>query len=273
MFWIWFFGIIGIITLIDWLTYKYIKGNGYRDNEFRIRDGFTIYSGPHNIGFKFEPDYDEADHMQLIASTMWHQFFVHIPWWKAPKVTSYCSDNYSFGFYLYNDNSKKLFHSIWLLWRNKSKVINMPWSCECHHTIIEGKNNQRYIEFSGEHRERYKKAKKWNAKPLPVKDQWDYYRSNKFSWEAPYKYITKDGREQKTTALYHIEDREWRPRWFMWCGLFKHTQRTLDIELMDEMGEQVGSWKGGVTAFGRRINPGEDPHEAYQRIMKTEVLD
>ena len=274
MGWIVFLLVIGLLTLVDWLTYKYIKGNGYRDNEFRIRDGFTIYGGPHNLAFHFEPDYDDSEHMQLVASTMWHQFFVHIPWWKVPEgINRWDDDKYRFGFYLYNDNPRKLFHTINIFWGSWSKYISMPWDYECHHTIIEGKNGKRYIEFCDEYKKRNRRAKKYDAKPLPVESQCDYYRSKDFSWEAPYEYVTKDGQKQRTVALYHIEDREWRPRWFMWCGWFKHTQRTLDIELMDEMGEKVGTWKGGTIAFGRRINPGEDPHEAYQRIMKTEVLD
>jgi len=273
MGWIIFLSIIGLLTLVDWLTYKYIKGNGYRDNEFRIRDGFTIYSGNYNLAFHFEPDYDDSNHMQLVASTMWHQFFIHIPWWKTPEGTVWHEDKYRFGFYLFNSNSKKLFHSIYLFWKDWNKCIYMPWNYECHHTIIEGKDGKRYVRFCDEYRKRNRRAKKYNAKPLPIKDHWDYYRSKDFSWEAPYEYTTKSGEHQKTIAFYHIEDSEWRPRWFRWCSLFKRTRRTLDIELMDEMGERVGSWKGGVTGFGRRINSGEDPHEAFQRIMKTEVLD
>ena len=42
---------------------------------------------------------------------------------------------------------------------------------------------------------------------------------------------------------------------------------------MDEMGEKVGTWKGGVMSFSADMLPGEDVHTAYKRIMKTKVLD
>lgn len=277
MVWIVLFSVIGVFTLTDWLTYKYIKSNKYikgkqsRYNEFRIREGFTIYSGCHNLGFRFEPDYDDAEYMQLIMSTMWHQFFVDLPWWKTHGEA--VDDSYRFGFYLYNTNPKKLFCEIVFYWKKWNKTVYMPWDYISHHNIIEGRDGQRYIDFQDEYKKRRRRAKQYNAKPLPVDSCWDYYRSEKFSWEAPYEYTTKDGANQRTMALYHIEDREWRPRWLIWCKLFSRNQRVLEIELMDEMGEDVGTWKGGTVAFGKTIGPKEDPHEAYQRIMKTEILD
>jgi hypothetical protein len=68
--------------------------------------------------------------------------------------------------------------------------------------------------------------------------------------------------------MYHIEEREWRPRATYWLPIFKITRRDLEIKLTDEIGEKSGTWKGGCTGFGRAILPGEDPHTAYQRIMK-----
>lgn len=274
MWLLWILIIIGLITLVDWLTYKYIKGDGRRSNEFRVCEGFTIYGGPHNLAFHFEPDYDDSEHMQLIAATMWHQFFVHIPWWKVPEgINRWDDDKYRFGFYLYNDYPKKLFHTINIFWCSWSKYISMPWGYECHHTIYEGKNGKRYIEFYDEYRKRNNRAKRYNAKPTDIKDSYDYYRSNDFSWEAPYEYTTKSGEVQRTIGRYHIEEREWRQRWLYWCKLFCHRRRCVDIELMDEMGEKVGTWKGGVMSFGADMLPGEDVHAAYKRIMKTKVLD
>ena len=273
MWLVYFLLIVSVLVLIDWGTYKIWPGNKDRNGEINVSDQFTIFAGLHHWSFHFEPDYDEGDHMQLIAATRWHQFFIHIPFWKVPEGADRWEDNYRFGFYLYSDSSKQLFFQIYLMWRDKSKCIRMPWEYECHHTIIEGKNGRRFVEFYGDYRKRRKRAEKYNCKPLPVKDTYDIYRDPNFYWEAPYEYTLKNGETQKTTAHYYIEEREFRPIGTKFLPIFKHIRRDISIELMDEMGERVGTWKGGVTGFGRVINPGEDPHTAYQRIMKETKLD
>ena len=274
MWLVYFLLIIGVFILIDWGTYKLWPGNKNRSGEICISDNLTIFAGRHHIGFHFEPDYDDGEHMQLIAATLFHQFFYHIHSWKVPEgVDRWNDESYRFGFYLYNDDSKKLFVTINLLWKNKDKTIWMPWHYECHHVIYEGKNGKRYIEFIGDCRKRYNMAKKYNCNCIPVKDIYDIIHDKNFYWSEPYEYILKNGEDQRCIGMYHIEEREWRPRITFLLPIFKHTRKDLCINLTDEIGERSGSWKGGVTGFGREMLPGEDPHTAYQRIMKETKFD
>lgn len=261
----WFFIIIGLFILIDWGTYKLFPGNKNRDGEILVNKNFTIYAGLHHLSFHFEPGYYDGDHMMLIASTMFHRFFFNIPWWKVPEHEG---DDYGFGFYLYNDDPKKLFITINLYWGSWNKTLWMPWNYELHHSIIEGRDDKRYIEFYGEARERNKRAARYNCKPLPVKDMYDIYRNLDFYWQAPYEYTLKNGQKQRCIGMYYVEEREWRPRITKFLPIFKLSRRVLEINFTAEMGEKVGSWKGGVMGFSREILPGEDPQEAYQRIMK-----
>lgn len=270
MFWIWFFTVIGVLTLIDWLTYKYVKGVECRSGEIRVTEGFNIYRGHHNLAFHFEPEYDDERYMQLIIDTMWHSMFIHLPWWKVPEGANNQWENksYRFGFYFYNTDAKKLFELIVVFWKNWDKTFYMPWSYECHHIIIEGKDGRRYIEFYKDYKKRRIRAEKYNCRPLPVTDIFDIYDKPTFYWEEPYEYTLNDGKVQRCIGMYHIEEREWRPRATYWLPIFKITRKDLEIKLTDEIGEKSGTWKGGCTGFGRAILPGEDPHTAYQRIMK-----
>lgn len=274
MFIFWFCVIIGILVLIDWSTYKMFPGDKKRNGEILVNDNFTIYTGVHHLGFHFEPEYDDGEHMMLIASTMFHQFFYYIPSWKVPEgVDRWNDESYRFGFYLYDDNPKKLFTTMNLYWRSWNKTLWMPWNYELHHLILEGQDGARYIEFYGDNRKRNKRAEKYNCKPIPVKDTYDIYHNPKFYWQEPYEYVLKSGNVQRCIGMYHIEEREWRPRGTKFIPIFKLTHRDLEINLTDEIGERAGSWKGGTMGFGRRMLPGETPQEAYHRIMKETKFD
>lgn len=262
-------GLIGLMVLLDWLSYKYIPGNTYRDGEIKIGKYINIYGGPHNLAFHFDSGYYEECNdqiMTLVISTMWHGVFIHIPWWKAP-IRGW--SEYRFGFYLYNDNPRKLFTDVMLMWGKHSKYLYTPWSLDIYRTTIEGKTGRYTSIQKYDFKIRTKLARKYNSLPLPLKETYEVSTPEcGFCWEAPYTYILRNGEVQNTTAWYHIEEREWRRRWLRWCPLFNYVRRTLDIDLKDEIGEQVGTWKGGVTGFGKDMLPGEDPHTAYQRIMK-----
>ena len=271
MWLLWIVLIIGAITLVDWLAYKYIKGNPYRDREVKIGKHITIYAGHYNLGFYFGPEYNDHDYMMLIMHTMWHDIFIRMPWWKAKRSPGH---EWRFGFYLYNDNSKKLFHEMVLMWGFWDKTIYMPWSFYIYRTTIEGQGGERYTSLERyDFKLRNRKARKYNSYALPLKETYTITAPGLgFCWTEPYTYTLKSGEVQETTAWYHIEQREWRRLWLMWCPLFNLIRTDLCINLKNEIGEQVGSWKGGVTGFSRPMLPGETPQDAYQRIMKEAVF-
>ena len=90
---------------------------------------------------------------------------------------------------------------------------------------------------------------------------------NTFRETHPYEYVRKSGVVQKVNATISVEEREWRPRWSKWTSLFAKVRRTIDVEFSDEVGEQAGSWKGGVLGCGYVMKPGETPYACLLRMQ------
>ena len=270
MFWIWFIAIVAFICLIDWSLYKIFPGNSNRDHLCYRKGDFSIYASPHHLACQASPDYDEGEHMQLHIATFFHSMFIPLRWWKVKGDYDRCGeDSYEFGFYFYKEG-KGLFDTIWLGWGKWHHMYWMPWIWEHYRTTIEGKNGVRYTQIDKyDYRLRNRAAKRYNSHALPLTETYTLSAPNtNFNWEEPYEYTLKSGETQRTIGLYHIEEREWRRKFLYWCPWFSQTIRYLEIQLMDEIGEQAGSWKGGTCAFGKQMLPGESPHVAYERIMK-----
>lgn len=73
---------------------------------------------------------------------------------------------------------------------------------------------------------------------------------------------------EKIPCKFWVEEREWRPKWLTWTGLFKHVRRNIEIEFSKEVGKGKGSWKGGALGCGYEIKPGETPLECLQRMER-----
>lgn len=69
-------------------------------------------------------------------------------------------------------------------------------------------------------------------------------------------------------CTFWVEEREWRPKWLTWTGLFKDVHRYIEIEFSAEVGRRKGSWKGGCLGCGYDLLPGETPMECIQRMEK-----
>ena len=75
------------------------------------------------------------------------------------------------------------------------------------------------------------------------------------------------------TAAYHIEEMEWRRKWFHWTKLGRTVSRTIDIKFSGEVGNQKGSWKGGTVGCSYRLNPDETPEECLKRMERERSFD
>ena len=67
---------------------------------------------------------------------------------------------------------------------------------------------------------------------------------------------------------YWVEEREWRPKWLTWIGLFKDVKKYIEIEFDKEVGKKKGSWKGGCIGCSYDLKPGETPEECLKRMEK-----
>lgn len=70
-------------------------------------------------------------------------------------------------------------------------------------------------------------------------------------------------------CTFWVEEREWRPKWLTWTGLFKKVRRYIEIVFDDEVGKEKGSWKGGCVGCSYDLKPGESPIDCIKR-METE---
>lgn len=86
-----------------------------------------------------------------------------------------------------------------------------------------------------------------------------------------YTYHRKNGDVQRVKAHIHVNRMVWRMRW--WPILpFKKVRTSIDVQFKDvdgkvtEVGEGTGSYKGGCTACGYDMLPGETPWQTLLRM-------
>jgi len=74
-------------------------------------------------------------------------------------------------------------------------------------------------------------------------------------------------------ATISVEEREWRPRWFKWIGLFNKIRTTIDDDFDAEVGERSGSWKGGTLGCGYELLPKETPLQCLRRMERERIFN
>ena len=79
-----------------------------------------------------------------------------------------------------------------------------------------------------------------------------------------YTYVLRSGVVQKRIATIQEETRLWTRYWIPY-KLFK---RSIDVRFNDEVGERVGSWKGGTIGCGYNMIEGETPLQTLRRMEK-----
>lgn len=85
----------------------------------------------------------------------------------------------------------------------------------------------------------------------------------------PYTYQLRSGKLQKVQASVYRERREYRQRWLTWCPLFSHKYEYIEVKFSEEIGEEAGSWKGGVVGTSLDVLKGESNEQALRRMERT----
>ena len=85
---------------------------------------------------------------------------------------------------------------------------------------------------------------------------------------APYLYILRSHDVQRTTATVYEEKVEGRRRWLRWCPWFNRINYWLHVEFDTPIGEQTGSWKGGVLGCSWQMQEGELALDALGRMER-----
>lgn len=161
----------------------------------------------------------------------------------------------SYGFYLYAwDSRGAKFNTLVICKGNKTKHIDMPWALEWVRTSALKKNGTWEHETKRNKNREFYDVKKWEG----------------ILWSEtyPYTYVRRSGEVQKRMATLRVEEREWRPKWFMWTSLFSKIRKTIEVNFSDEVGERTGSWKGGCIGCGYDMKHGELPEQTLRRMEK-----
>lgn len=158
--------------------------------------------------------------------------YITLPW----KGNCDDCDPPGYGIYYHTD-------AIWFNWNKITKLIPMPWQLQFVRRSLLLADRQTW-----EHELKGEKGKEF------WKDEW---LTRAYVMETGYIYILKSGKKQHVNATCTIREMEWRPYWFMWTGLFKKVNKTIEVEFSGEVGESAGSWKGGCIACSYSMLPGE----------------
>jgi hypothetical protein len=188
-----------------------------------------------------------------------------IPWGelylKLPIVTKYSGcDPPSWGFYFYGEG-KKIPDTIGICKGKKTKLIDLPWYPEWVRTSRMAKDCSWLHERKGDRKR-------------GIDHDWWSEATQAKLWKEThdYTYVLKSGEVQERKATITVEQREWRPKWFMWASLFAKIRTNIDIEFDKEVGERTGSWKGGTVGCGWDLLPNETPLECLRRMEKERVF-
>jgi len=225
---------------------KYGKHTIYRN------DWLEFCTGWRKLNFKVAPASYFDSRWFLAFSLGWGQFYIHLP---IRSKYDEC-DPPRYGFYFYSVEGW-LPTELVLCKGRKIKTFYLPWSPEWVRTSRMLKDETWLHEKVGDR----KKGIEMNWWKKEVQD-------SLWSETYPYTYVLKDGTVQERLATVKVEEREWRPRWFMWTSLFAKKRTSIDIEFDKEVGERTGSWKGGTVGCGYDLLPNESPLECLRRMEK-----
>lgn len=139
--------------------------------------------------------------------------------------------------------------TIHLNWRDKTKILHMPWDWEhVRHEVYD----------------KDQKLRPWKAPWRSPEDGGGV--DDRHTESHPFVYVLKSGEIQRRTATIYGEEREWRWRWFTWLPRPRRINRSIDVTFNDEVGERTGSWKGGCTGCGADWRKGETMLDALRRM-------
>jgi hypothetical protein len=139
-------------------------------------------------------------------------------------------------------------------WRNKSKWFHPPWGW-----------NKRKADYL---REYLTEDERWLPYAVMPKS-YDPTRQGAPAWqrEWPFHYMTVGGEAQHVTATV-TRNRTRSTYRILGIPVRRRVSHTIEVEFSQEVGNQRGSWKGGVVGCGENMRPGEHPRATLQRMQR-----
>ena len=196
---------------------------------YRKPDVLEITSG-WNFAYRIMQYHDDYT---LIVTLFYFTFYISLP-------------HFGYNFKTWDRAWGVYWHAsaIWFCWGKKIKSFNMPWSWDfIKHEVLN-------------------KDGEWEKAADICSDIGDGRVLEKY----PYGYMLDKGVLQRRTATIYVERREWRWKWFKWLGWPKRVAKTIDVKFDKEVGEESGSYKGGVLGCGYDMLPNETAEECLIRM-------
>ena len=237
----------------------------YTEDHYGYQYWLDFYSGFRKLSVVYNTcDYEDNRHSLHLAGL--GSLYLHFPW-RNKKVIEEDVNNPQpkYGFYLYGDG--KFFDSFWY-YKNKdghshAKCIEMPWSLDFYRRSY--LTNDGWLDcLESERRKARDRGEDIHKYPYHLYSDDERLLKKEF----PFRYVTKSGEVQNTTATCYMEEREWRPKWLKWTKLFNYVKPSLEISFKDEMGNQRGSWKGGVLGVGCPVTEEEKKNQNFETPLR-----
>ena len=97
----------------------------------------------------------------------------------------------------------------------------------------------------------------------------------RYSESFPYRYRLRSGEVQVRTATVTGERMAWAWRLPWKVGVFwpRKVRTSIWVKFSGEVGEETGSYKGGVTGCGSALLPGETPEQCLRRMERERTFD
>jgi hypothetical protein len=218
---------------------------GTRDVRW-INSWMEFYPGFRKWNVRYLPS--NGLNWKLDFSFIWGQFYLEFKTNKQPK---YKDERPTYGFYFYSVGSW-FPDSLWIYRGTKKiKCIDLPWQYDWIRT-------SKYLkDGTWVHQTKKNRIDLFNKEY----EEKTYYETHKY-------YYIHDDLFQETEAVCHIEEREWRPKWFKWLPLFKKVRRDIDVEFKTPIGRGVDSYKGGTYGSSHLMMSNETIKETLKRMMK-----
>lgn len=198
------------------------------------------------ISFRVSPASYFDNRLMVHLDLLWISWYIHLPIYSTIDECEYPE----FGFY-YHANS------LIVCWNMKKKFIDMPWTYEWVRTSRLLKDESWEHEIKGGKRKEYSKER----------DQWEL--ENFWSETHPYIYVTDSGKIQDDIeATIKVEEREWRQKWLKWTKIGRKVSKNIAVGFNNEVGNQRGSWKGGVLGCGYTMKKNETPLKTLRRMQR-----
>lgn len=201
-----------------------------------------------NLGLRWQgPHYSYSP--KLIIEAFF--FNVYIPTSSFGVSTGgYDIKDTMYGCYLYPSLAKwqdTCFH-----WGTKSWRWYMPWTYTWESTEHLSSDGKTIVSDSA------KSKRDWMVYRQEVEE---YQKTH--SRVLDYTYTLRNGTIQNRKATVSIERRTWKMRGWPWK---KHVRTSIEVSFDQEVGEQSGSWKGGVIGTNHDMLPNETVEQALRRM-------